>query len=38
MISRGPIPAHQKYVIFEMMCDDQTHKDVEVPYIRLRLE
>jgi len=36
-ISKKPIPDHQKNVIFEMTCSDQTNEDVEVPYIMLKL-
>ena len=36
-ISKKPIPDHQKNVIFEMTCEDQTEEDVEVPYVMLKL-
>ncbi len=35
-ISKKRIPHHQKNVIFEMTCSDQTDEDVEVPYIMLK--
>ncbi|KAL2754524.1 hypothetical protein ACRALDRAFT_1081525 [Sodiomyces alcalophilus JCM 7366] len=35
-ISRKPIPAHQKEVIFEMVAEDMDEEDVEVPYIKVR--
>ena len=37
-ISKKKIPAHQKNVIFEITCDDMTEEDVEVPYVKLRLD
>lgn len=37
-ISKKPIPEHQKNVIFEVTCDDQTGEDVEVPYIMVVLD
>ncbi|KAI9690628.1 MAG: SPS-sensor component ptr3 [Bogoriella megaspora] len=36
-ISRKPIPAHQKNVIFEMTAEDTTEEDVEIPYVMLKL-
>lgn len=36
-ISKKPIPAHQKNVIFEVTCEDATEEDVEVPYVMLKL-
>ena len=36
-ISKKPIPAHQKNVIFEITADDQSGEDVEVPYVMLKL-
>lgn len=36
-VSRKPIPAHQKNVIFEVCVEDQTEEDVEVPYIMMRM-
>ncbi|MCJ1477720.1 hypothetical protein MMC13_006393 [Lambiella insularis] len=36
-ISKKPIPSHQKNVIFEVTCEDQTGEDVEVPYVMVKL-
>jgi ubiquitin-activating enzyme E1 len=36
-ISKVPIPEHQKNVIFEICCDDQSGEDVEVPYIMMKM-
>lgn len=36
-VSKKPIPAHQKNVIFEVTCEDATEEDVEVPYVMLKL-
>ena len=36
-ISKKPIPAHQKNVIFEITADDQTGEDVEIPYVMMKL-
>jgi ubiquitin-activating enzyme E1 len=40
-ISKKPIPAHQRNVIFEMTVEDQAEnedeRDVEVPYVMLKL-
>jgi ubiquitin-activating enzyme E1 len=36
-ISKKPIPAHQKNVIFEIVCEDQTGEDVEVPYVMVKM-
>ena len=37
-ISKKPVPSHQKEVIFEMVAEDLDDEDVEVPYIKVRLE
>ena len=37
-ISNKPIPEHQKNVIFEIVCEDVTEEDVEVPYVMLILD
>ncbi|KAK4984794.1 E1 ubiquitin-activating protein [Elasticomyces elasticus] len=37
-ISKKPIPAHQKRVIFEITAEDATEEDVEVPYVLLKLQ
>ncbi|KAJ2993237.1 hypothetical protein NUW58_g1907 [Xylaria curta] len=34
-VSKKPIPEHQKELIFEIVAEDTTEEDVEVPYIRL---
>ena len=35
-ISKKPIPAHQKNVIFEITAEDMTEEDVEVPYVMVK--
>lgn len=37
-VSKNPIPSHQKNVILEIVCDDETGEDVEVPYVMLKLK
>ncbi len=34
-VSKKPIPPHQKEIIFEIVAEDTTEEDVEVPYIRV---
>lgn len=34
-VSKKPVPAHQKYVIFEVVVEDADGEDVEVPYVRV---
>lgn len=34
-ISKKLIPAHQKHIIFEVVVEDATGEDVEVPYIMI---
>lgn len=36
-ISKKPIPAHQKELIFEVVTEDADGEDVEVPYIKARI-
>ncbi|KAG5928405.1 hypothetical protein E4U42_000701 [Claviceps africana] len=36
-VSKQPIPAHQKEVIFEMVAEDLDEEDVEVPYIKVKV-
>ena len=36
-ISKKPIPSHQKEVIFEVVTEDADGEDVEVPYIKARV-
>jgi ubiquitin-activating enzyme E1 len=36
-ISKKPVPAHQKNVIFEICAEDQTGEDVEVPFIKMNM-
>ncbi|KAH0562331.1 E1 ubiquitin-activating protein [Trichoglossum hirsutum] len=37
-VSKKPIPAHQKNVIFEIVAEDQSEEDVEVPYVMMRMD
>ncbi|KLO95804.1 putative ubiquitin-protein ligase (E1-like (ubiquitin-activating) enzym) [Fusarium fujikuroi] len=37
MISKKPIPSHQKEVIFEIVAEDLAEEDVEVPYIKVKM-
>ncbi len=37
-VSRKPVPAHQKNVIFEVTAEDQTEEDVEIPYVMVKLD
>jgi ubiquitin-activating enzyme E1 len=37
-VSKKPIPAHQKNVIFEIVAEDTAEEDVEVPYIMVKLD
>ncbi|KAI0100830.1 putative ubiquitin-protein ligase [Nemania sp. FL0031] len=37
-VSKKPIPKHQRDVIFEIVAEDTTGEDVEVPYIRVRTQ
>ncbi|KAM0463199.1 hypothetical protein ACHAPV_003326 [Trichoderma viride] len=37
-ISKKPIPAHQKELIFEMVAEDLDEEDVEVPYIKVNIK
>jgi ubiquitin-activating enzyme E1 len=36
-VSKKPIPAHVKSVIFEICCNDADDEDVDVPYVRVRV-
>lgn len=36
-ISKKPIPEHQKEVIFEVVTDDLSGEDVEVPYLKVNV-
>ncbi|OHF01457.1 ubiquitin-activating enzyme E1 [Colletotrichum orchidophilum] len=36
-VSKKPVPAHQKEVIFEMVAEDVDGEDVEVPYIKMKM-
>lgn len=36
-VSKKPLPAHAKNLIFEICCDDKEGEDVEVPYINVKL-
>lgn len=35
LVSKKAVPAHQKYVIFEVVAEDGDGEDVEVPYVRV---
>jgi ubiquitin-activating enzyme E1 len=37
-ISKKAIPSHQKEVIFEMVAEDLNEEDVEVPYIKVKIQ
>lgn len=37
-ISKKPVPAHQKELIFEMVAEDLDEEDVEVPYIKVNIK
>ncbi|PHH82501.1 hypothetical protein CDD82_5755 [Ophiocordyceps australis] len=37
-VSKKEIPSHQKEVIFEMVAEDMNDEDVEVPYIKVRVQ
>jgi ubiquitin-activating enzyme E1 len=37
LVSKKPIPDHQKDVIFEVVAEDADGEDVEVPYIKVRV-
>ncbi|KAK0715654.1 hypothetical protein B0H67DRAFT_246461 [Lasiosphaeris hirsuta] len=37
LVSRKPIPPHQKEVIFEVVTEDAEGEDVEVPYIKVKV-
>lgn len=36
-ISKKPIPEHQKEVIFEVVVEDVSGEDVEVPYLKVKI-
>lgn len=36
-ISKKPVPDHQKSVVFEVVVEDQTGEDVEVPFITMNM-
>lgn len=36
-VSKKPIPAHQKEVIFEVVVEDMNEEDVEVPYLKVKI-
>lgn len=35
-VSKKPIPPHSQYLVFELMVNDKSGEDVEVPYARLK--
>ncbi|KAK6063553.1 ubiquitin-activating enzyme E1 [Seiridium cupressi] len=37
LVSKKPVPEHQKDVIFEMVAEDEAEEDVEVPYIKVKI-
>lgn len=37
LVSKKPVPEHQKEVIFEVVAEDQNEEDVEVPYIKVKV-
>jgi ubiquitin-activating enzyme E1 len=37
LVSKKPVPEHQKEVIFEMVAEDMNEEDVEVPYIKVKI-
>ena len=37
-ISKKKIPEHQRNVIFEIMAEDETEEEVEIPYVMLKLD
>ncbi|KAI1855832.1 hypothetical protein JX265_012095 [Neoarthrinium moseri] len=37
LVSKKPVPEHQKDVIFEMVAEDANEEDVEVPYIKCKV-
>lgn len=37
-ISKKPVPSHQKQVVFEVVTEDETGEDVEVPFINVIME
>lgn len=37
-ISKKPVPSHQKEVIFEIVAEDLDEEDVEVPYIKVKMQ
>lgn len=36
-ISKKPIPPHVKYITLEIMAEDETEEDVEVPFVMLKV-
>ena len=36
-VSRKEVPAHAKNLILEITAEDTTEEDVEVPYVKVRL-
>lgn len=37
-VTKKPIPAHQKELIFEVVTEDVNGEDVEVPYVKVTLD
>lgn len=38
VVSKKPVPDHQKNVIFEITAEDQNDLDVEIPYVMVKLK
>jgi ubiquitin-activating enzyme E1 len=36
-VSKTPIPAHVRSVVFEICCDDAEGNDIEVPFVEYHL-
>lgn len=37
-VSKKPIPKHQATAILEVMAEDTTGEDVEIPYVMVKLK
>lgn len=36
-ISSKPLPAHLRYIVLEVLAEDEEGEDVDVPYVRMRI-
>ena len=36
-VSKAAVPAHQKYLIFELCVDDKEGEEAEVPFVQYKL-